>query len=68
MDDYNLTKGDIKKALQELEPEDRIRVEGMVVKAVEQMAESKVMFGKLSALELIAKVGIFLVKNNIDRI
>lgn len=68
MDDHKLTKGDIKKALHQLEPEDRIRIESMVAKAVEQMADSKVMFGELSALELIARVGIFLAKNNIDRI
>ncbi len=68
MDDYKLTKGDFKKALQELEPEDRIRIERMVAKAVGEMAGNQVMFGKLSALELIARLGIYFSKNNIDRI
>lgn len=70
MDDHKLTKGDIKKALQHLEPEDRRRIKGMIKKSVEIMQEhpARVMFGELSAMELIAKLGIYFSKNKIDRI
>jgi hypothetical protein len=70
VDNRKLTRGDLDRALRALDEQDRIRIEGMVDKAVEQMQDqpNKVMFGKLSALELIARVGIYLAKNNIDKI
>ncbi len=70
MDDHKLSKGDLKDALSALDQEDRERIEGMINKSVGIMQEhpARVMFGELSALELIARLGIFFSKNNIDRI
>ena len=70
MDDHKLTKGELKDAMRALDMEDRIRIEGMIKKSVGIMQEhpARVMFGELSAMELIAKLGIYFSKNNIDRI
>ena len=70
VDEKKLTRGDLDRAMMALDPEDRIRVQRMVAGAVERMQQnpSKVMFGEGSGLELLAKLGMFLLNNNIDKI
>lgn len=64
----SLTKADLDRALKALEPEDRIRIKKMAAAVEEKMRDRgeetgfRVMFGPLSALELIARVGIFINK------
>lgn len=68
MDQKNgkLTKQDLEAALRALEPGDRHEIQRMAQKLDGKMKVrgykrgQKVMFGKLSALELLAKVGIFI--------
>lgn len=68
-DDCKLTRGQLENAFKKLDEQDRIRIEGMIVGAVEKMQKhpAKVMFGKLSGMELVARVGIWMAKNNIEK-
>lgn len=63
-----LTRRRLDNALAALDPEDRQRILRMAAKIEEKIKEDsmgKVMFGRLSALELIAIAGIFCIKNDI---
>lgn len=63
-----LTKDDLTKALDAIDQEDQERILDMAAMAVARVRErpARVMFGHWSALELIAKVGIYLNRKNIN--
>ena len=64
----NFTKADLDRALRALEPDDRRRIKKMAVDVGDEMRARgddtgfRVMFGPFSAMELIARVGIFINK------
>lgn len=64
-----LSREQLERALAELDPEDRQRVLAMAARAEEDLKDrftkTKITFGRLSALELIAKVGMFYINKNI---
>ena len=68
----NLTKADLKRALRALEPDDRLRIKKMMIKAENMIREKggetgfNVMFGPLSSMELIAKVGVYFIKKGVN--
>jgi hypothetical protein len=57
-----LTKDDLEAALAKLDEEDRERIARMAANLQEdirKMSRGKILFGPMSALELIARVGVF---------
>ena len=66
-----LTNADLERALRALEPDDRLRIKKMMIKAENRIREKgevtgfNVMFGPLSSMELIAKVGLYFIKKGV---
>lgn len=65
----------VMNAFKKLAPDDKELIDSLALGAVEKAhamnalrGRKKAHFGKMSALELIAKIGIFFVENQIERI
>lgn len=63
-----MSRQQLNNALAALDEEDRERVLGMAKKMeddIRSFTRGKIMFGRMSSLELIAKMGIFYIDKNI---